>query len=391
MTVLLTATWPSFAHIHNTIPEDQGISTPGMVGFLLYFLLQIPFLCIPYTRVQYFFAFKSIIAPIIFLAVHRAGGTISGSSVLTPPTVSGSALAWSFFANLNSVLGNYATLGLNISDFARYARKPNDTNIQAIAIPFIFTVVGLLGIFTAAASEKVYGKVQWNPIFIIEDWSSSGSSGGRAASAFGAIGLIIVTLGINISANSISAANDLMSFCPKYINIRRGQMLAAFIGAWACVPWKILASAARFLAFLGGYTIFLGPMTAILMTDYYITRRGNVSVPDMYDFHGIYRYSAKYATNWRAIAALIVGFAPPLPGFINNIAVSQEEIPKPVVSAGGQHLFAIGYIYSFVAAGVFYWAFMRFVPEQGSRMDHQETGEDIIVANDERKRSISKA
>lgn len=64
----------------------------------------------------------------------------------------------------------------------------------------------------------------------------SGSHGGRAAAAFGAIGLIIVTLGINISANSISAANDLMSFCPKYINIRRGQLLAAIIGSWAFVP-----------------------------------------------------------------------------------------------------------------------------------------------------------
>jgi cytosine/uracil/thiamine/allantoin permease len=64
----------------------------------------------------------------------------------------------------------------------------------------------------------------------------SGSHGGRAAAAFGAIGLIIVTLGINISANSISAANDLMSFAPKYINIRRGQLLAAVIGSWGFVP-----------------------------------------------------------------------------------------------------------------------------------------------------------
>jgi NCS1 family nucleobase:cation symporter-1 len=64
----------------------------------------------------------------------------------------------------------------------------------------------------------------------------SGSHGGRAAAAFGAIGLIIVTLGINISANSISAANDLMSFYPKYINIRRGQLLAAVIGSWGFVP-----------------------------------------------------------------------------------------------------------------------------------------------------------
>ena len=51
MTVLLTAIWPSFANIPNHIPADQGITTAGMVGFLLYFLLQLPFLCIPYTKV----------------------------------------------------------------------------------------------------------------------------------------------------------------------------------------------------------------------------------------------------------------------------------------------------------------------------------------------------
>lgn len=339
MAVLLTAIWPSFARIPNHVPESQGLSTSGFVAFFLYFLLQIPFLCIPYTKIQYFFGFKSIIAPIIFLAIfgdtlRRAGGTISNSTVITEGvTTHGSALTWAFFANLNSVLGNYATLGLNIADFSRYANKPSAQNVQAFVIPFIFTIVGLLGIFTAAAAQSAYGHIIWNPIEILNLWQAGGSSGGRAAAAFGAIGLIIVTLGINISANSISAANDLMSFCPKYINIRRGQLLAAFIGAWACVPWKILASAQKFLAFLGGYTIFLGPMTAILMTDYYITRRGNVSVPDMYDFQGMYRYSGRYATNWRSVVALIMGFLPPLPGFINSVSLNTINI-----SSGGKHL-----------------------------------------------------
>ncbi|KAJ5318451.1 hypothetical protein N7476_004871 [Penicillium atrosanguineum] len=386
MAVLLTAIWPSFANIPNHIPKDQGITTSGMVAFLLYFLLQLPFLCIPYTKVQYFFAFKSVIAPIIFLAVfgntlHKAGGTINKSTVITEgPTVSGSVLAWAFFGNLNGVLGNYATLGLNIADFSRYADKPSAQNVQAIVIPCIFTLVGMLGIFTAAAAQTAYGKVMWNPIEIISLWMESGSSAGRAAAAFGAIGLIIVTLGINISANSISAANDLMAFAPKYIDIRRGQLLAAFIGSWAFVPWKILSSAATFLAFLGGYTIFLGPMTSILMCDYFVIRRGNVSVPDMYNFHGIYRYSPKFATNWRAVTAFFIGCAPPLPGFVNNIVDSGGDTTS--VSIGGQHLFAIGYIYSFIAAGVFYWGFNRFFPHTQSQMDHAETGEEIIAEQD---------
>jgi nucleobase:cation symporter-1, NCS1 family len=131
---------------------------------------------------------------------------------------------------------------------------------------------------------------------------------------------------------------------------------------------------------LGGYTIFLGPMTSILMCDYFIVRRRNVSVPDMYWFHGIYRYSPKFATNWRAVAAFFIGCAPPLPGFVNNIVVAGGS--TTTVSVGGQHLFSIGYIYSFVGAGLFYWIFNKFFPHRESMMDHPEIGEEIIAAND---------
>lgn len=105
MTVLLSAIFPSFKNIPNTIPLSEGITTNGMLGFVLYFLLQLPFLCIPYTKVQYFFGFKSIIAPIIFLAVfgstlHKAGGTIANSTVITQgTTLTGSTLAWAFFGS----------------------------------------------------------------------------------------------------------------------------------------------------------------------------------------------------------------------------------------------------------------------------------------------------
>jgi nucleobase:cation symporter-1, NCS1 family len=100
----------------------------------------------------------------------------------------------------------------------------------------------------------------------------------------------------------------------------------------------------------------------------------------MYDFHGIYRYSPRFATNWRAVAAFFIGCIPPLPGFVNSIVVAGNGTTS--VSLGGQHLFAIGYIYSFAAAGVFYYLFNRFFPHTESIMDHPETGEDIIAAQD---------
>jgi NCS1 family nucleobase:cation symporter-1 len=55
--------------------------------------------------VQYFFMLKSVIAPICFLGIfgdtlHKAGGTISHSSVISQgTTIHGSVLAWAFFSS----------------------------------------------------------------------------------------------------------------------------------------------------------------------------------------------------------------------------------------------------------------------------------------------------
>jgi NCS1 family nucleobase:cation symporter-1 len=56
----------------------------------------------------------------------------------------------------------------------------------------------------------------------------------------------------------------------------------------------------------------------------------------MYNFHGMYRYSPRYASNWRAVVAFFIGCIPPLPGFVNNIVVAGGQTTS--ISPGGQHL-----------------------------------------------------
>ena len=61
-----------------------------------------------------------------------------------------------------------------------------------------------------------------------------------ATSSPAAIRLMIAAGGCS-SANSLSAANDMTVLLPRYINIRRGQIICAFLGGWALCPWEILA------------------------------------------------------------------------------------------------------------------------------------------------------
>lgn len=42
-------------------------------------------------------------------------------------------------------------------------------------------------------------------------------------------------------------------------------------------------------------------------------------------------------------------------------------------------------MYSFVAAGVFYWGLMRWFPHKESQLEAPNTGEEIIAASDEKQ------
>ena len=128
-----------------------------------------------------------------------------------------------------------------------------------------------------SAGVTLYGQILWDPLKLIDHWDN------RACAFLASFTFALSTLGSNISANSLGAGNDMAVLYPRYINIRRGQVICAFLGGWALCPWKILArcdhlqdhvryltaidSAPGFLSFVSGCTVFLGPITGIMVTD----------------------------------------------------------------------------------------------------------------------------
>jgi hypothetical protein len=107
-----------------------------MVSYLLYFLIQLPFLMIHYKNIRWFFLFKSIVTPIAMFAimgviVQKAGGNISGSTVVNNNGIRGSALVWSFFSNMNSVMGTYATLAGRSLLAPRSVRYTDKVDVQS--------------------------------------------------------------------------------------------------------------------------------------------------------------------------------------------------------------------------------------------------------------------
>ncbi|CAI6088368.1 unnamed protein product [Clonostachys chloroleuca] len=350
VTAMILAIWPSYSKVENTLPKSIGITTQGMVSYLIYWLVQTPLLLIPTHRLQLLFNAKAVLvtpmalAIVIWIAV-KAGNQSSGF-FYAPATVSGSTRAWLWLSNLTSVTGGYTTLTVNIPDFSRFSKTKGANLWQLPAIPFFKTIVGIFGIVAAGAAKEVYGEALWNPIDIINKWQDNPS--GRAAAFFCALIWLLAQISVNISANGVSFANDIASIAPKWFNIRRGVILVSFLGGWALCPWIILASAKAFMRFMSAYAIFMAPIAGILTTDYWLIKRRKYNVPALYDPHGIYRFG--WGGNWRALVTTVLIITPLLPALGHE--VNPEGVPVP---DGLQKLFKFNWIYGFVTSIVLYY------------------------------------
>ena len=176
---------------------------------------------------------------------------------------------------------------------------------------------------------------------------------------------------------------------PRYVNIKRGCMIAAVVGGWVIVPWKILASAETFLSFMSGYAVFLAPIAGIIASDYWLVKRQNIDVPALYDPRGRYRYVG--GVNWRAAVAFLFAVCPNLPGLAYAINATGTHI-----SAGAKNLFTFDWLFGFVTSIVLYTGFSLVFPAKESLLDHtvfghaqSEYGEDNRFSSEYDGRRVS--
>lgn len=188
----------------------------------------------------------------------------------------------------------------------------------------------------------------------------------RCAVFLVSLAFLFSVLGTNLGSNSIPFGADLTGLFPRYLTIRRGQVLCAIVGV-ALVPWKLISSAQTFLTFLGSYSIFMSPLCAIIMTDYVLSKKGNIHVPSLYDSSKGALYMYTYGINFRGMFAWFGAVSFGLPGLIGAYQPS-------IIGDAGKNMYKMGWILTFVAAAVLYAAAVLVFP----RKTYQEVMEGSI-------------
>jgi len=229
----------------------------------------------------------------------------------------------------------------------------------------------------SSSSQAIYGTAIWSPIELLGNFLDDNPSGAtRFGVWFISASFMIAQIGTNISANSVSAGCDLTALFPRFINIRRGGYIAAIVGLCMC-PWNILKNSNEFTSYLSSYSVFLSSIAGVMVTEYYIIRKGHYNVKELYDTRKGSWYWYTYGFNFRAYAAYLAGI------LIN--AVGFAGATGRVVPLAATRIYELSFFTGFGVSALVYWTLNRVFPVVGAA----DTFEEIDVSGYEDSKADS--
>ena len=368
----IEAIWPGFAGVGAGV-SLLGLSVPSAITFLFFWALNI---FIIYRGMNAVRVFENWAAPLVMVmaailmawAVNRAGGI--GPMLSQPSKFQTVGEFWKVFVpSLTGMIGFWATLSLNIPDFTRFGKGQREQMIgQTLGLPTTMIAFSAMGVVITSATQAILKDVEvsklWDPVFLLSQLTSSTAPAGLDAPLIASdgtrlvvaivslLGVGIATVSVNIAANVVSPANDFANLAPRLISFKTGGLITGLLGI-AIMPWKLLASADTYIfSWLVGYSALLGPIAGIMIADYWILRKKELDVAELYREQGIYR-----GVNFVAVGALAIGILPNVPGFLK--AAHVIEGPENVFD----HIYVYAWFVGFFISMGLYLAGMRTLPK----------------------------
>jgi NCS1 family nucleobase:cation symporter-1 len=335
-----------------------GYGPTRWISFLLFWALN---LAIIYRGMNLLRKVENWAAPFVLImtalllgwAIWKAHGL--GFILQTPGKFAG----WSdfrpvFFLKLTAMIGFWATLSLNMPDFTRFGHSQRQQAVgQIVALPTTMTVFAAMSIIITSAAMLIYRDLPaeqiqqlWDPMKLASHFSQVW------VIAISMFTVVVATLAVNIAANVVSPANDFANAFPRWISFSTGGLITGIIGI-LIQPWRLLENPARYIdGWLVGYSGGMGAIAAVLITDYWLVRRKDLALGDLYRRHGTYTFNAGW--NLRAVIATLLGCALAWSGPISNqLGMSIGFFDK---------LYSYAWFVGFGVAGGTYFLLMKLAP-----------------------------
>jgi NCS1 family nucleobase:cation symporter-1 len=331
------------------------------LSFAIFWVLNIIIILWGMEAIKRFESWAAPVLIVVFLGlmvwmIAQAGSL--GEVIQEPGTLGWGGDFWAVFPiSLMGMIAFWSTLSLNMPDFTRFGRSQREQAVgQALGLPTTMTLFPLVGVLTTSATVVVFGEAIWDPVAL------TGRLDNPILLVIMLVTLALATLSTNVAANVVSPSYDFSNVFPKLISFRTGGIITGIIGI-LIMPWNLLSDPNSYIfTWLGTYGGATGAIAGVLVADYWLIRRRQLRLADLYRSSGSYRYAGGW--NWIAVVALLVGILFAIGGAYSQ--VDGQPFPADGIIPILKPLYDYSWVVGLVVAGALYWILTAVLGRQAA-------------------------
>ncbi|AMN50155.1 MULTISPECIES: NCS1 family nucleobase:cation symporter-1 [unclassified Psychrobacter] len=323
-----------------------GLNGTAWLAFVIVWVFQILLFWAGVEPIKHFLNWAG---PLVYVVMVILMGVVwyqSGSELL--PAInsifaSGSDYTGSSFQAFTAIVGTmvayFAAVVINFGDFSRFLRSERDMRLgNLLGLPINMVFFSFIALVITAGTLVLFGEALTNPSDIVDRVDS------LPLTIVAALTFFAATVGINMVANFIPPAYDLANLFPKHINFRKGGLITAVIAFFVGALWLSFISKIGIVGFVNAVGAVIAPFFGILVIDYYIIKRQQIDMDDLFSAKPTGAYYYYKGWNVRGLIAFAVG-----------ALFSLATVLVPSLTS----LEGYGFLLGAALGGIVYWLLMR--------------------------------
>ena len=208
-----------------------------------------------------------------------------------------------------TVFAYFSIIIISLGDFTRYVKNEKNLKYGNFTLLLNLILFSVFAVFIVSGSDvflnqKFEGieRIFTNPTDIIGKYNN------LQMTVIALFFIIIASASTNLVANFIPSQYSLINFRPNRLNIKNVSYIIGLFGLIIGIFWPTFLSQIGILSFIDTFGCFFGPISGVMIVNYYIVNNSNLNVRDIHSLSSKSIFYFSKGWHLKAIYSVIVGF-----------------------------------------------------------------------------------
>jgi NCS1 family nucleobase:cation symporter-1 len=214
-----------------------------------------------------------------------------------------------FLSVAGTIFAYFSIIIISFGDYTRYVKDEQNLKKGNLSLILNLIIFSFFAVFIVVGSDvflnQKFGdidRILTNPTDII------GKFDDLQITVVVLFFIIVASASTNLVANFIPSQYSLINFLPNTLTLKSASYIISIIGFLIGLFWLTVLSQIGILSFIDTFSSFFGPIIGLMIADYYLIKKCNLSNKDIYseEIESIYYYSGGW--HIKGAYSLLLGF-----------------------------------------------------------------------------------